>query len=101
MRPEHLAARTRLAENFILKVMSGDAVVTESVQTQAIADALDMPLPARSALGIAPPSRDPLVMPGDFLGATGGRRVQCHARNAVPDARSGQGNRPEIRRTAP
>lgn len=64
--PAILALKTGLSEDMVRKVVSGDEIVTSVEQIERIAQALDMPLPARTALGLPPRSRDPLHMPSEF-----------------------------------
>jgi transcriptional regulator with XRE-family HTH domain len=64
--PESVATRAGLAAGLVLRAMSGDAALAEPDQIEALACALDMPLAARSALGLAPRPRDPLAMPAEF-----------------------------------
>jgi hypothetical protein len=64
--PSRLAACTGLAEEFIGQVMNGGAVVTAPAEVERIADGLNMPLPARAALGLRPRAIDPLHMPPEF-----------------------------------
>jgi WD40 repeat protein/transcriptional regulator with XRE-family HTH domain len=64
--PARLALSTGLADELVRKIMSGDATVAAPADVERIADALNIPLPARVALGLPPRARDPLHMPLEF-----------------------------------
>jgi transcriptional regulator with XRE-family HTH domain len=61
-----IALKAGLPEDLLRKVASGDAKLTSAEQVERTADALSMPALARAALGLPPPTHDPVHMRSDF-----------------------------------
>jgi cyanate lyase len=68
--PASIALKSGLPEDLIRKVVNGDATLTEAGQVERVADALNLSLPSRAALGLPPQARDPMHMPPDFWDRT-------------------------------
>ncbi len=68
--PASIALKAGLPEDLVRKIICGDATVSSTEQIKCIGDALNMPLPARIALGLPPRDRDPIHMPPEFWDRT-------------------------------